>query len=321
MKNDDGWSEGIVGLESGMDSNLSGTLLIVDDEPEIREVVGMHLTALGLTLIEASDGHHALDILRTQPVDVVVSDLMMPRMTGLALLSSMRSEGLMQPFIFLTAYPSQDTTVQALRLGAFDYLEKPFEGDELRGFVREAMRVAKEMSRLNAGAQATGAGGGHESAAQQIRKLRTLRYEEAHGKSNEPLATGNLAQRKIEELFISEATAQLLFCGGSIKNLSNPDERAIELGYLFRVMQGIADAAVPIGAPRLVELMRAAEHFFTALRVRPHMVSRELIELATNSNHLLQAAVTTLGKDDGSVDIAATIEAFAQATAKVESVG
>ncbi|MCX6109722.1 MAG: response regulator [Proteobacteria bacterium] len=305
-----------------MEAKLSGTLLIVDDEPEIREIVGMHLTALGVTLIEASDGHHALDILRTQPVDVVVSDLMMPRMTGLALLSSMRSEGLMQPFIFLTAYPSQDTTVQALRLGAFDYLEKPFEGDELRGFVKEAMRVAKEMKRLNEGAaQATDTGGGHESAAQQIRKLRTLRYEEAHGKSNEPLATGNLAQRKIEELFISEATAQLLFCGGSIKNLSNPEERAIELGYLFRVMQGIADAAVPIGATRLVDLMRAAEHFFTALRVRPHMVSRELIELATNSNQSLQAAVTTLGKDDGSVDVDATIEAFAQATAKVESGG
>jgi DNA-binding response OmpR family regulator len=305
-----------------MDAKLSGTLLIVDDEPEIREIVGMHLTALGVTLIEASDGHHALDILRTQPVDVVVSDLMMPRMTGLALLSSMRSEGLMQPFIFLTAYPSQDTTVQALRLGAFDYLEKPFEGDELRGFVKEAMRVAKEMKRLNEGAaQVTDTGGGHETAAQQIRKLRTLRYEEAHGKSNEPLATGNLAQRKIEELFISEATAQLLFCGGSIKNLSNPEERAIELGYLFRVMQGIADAAVPIGATRLVDLMRAAEHFFTALRVRPHMVSRELIELATNSNHSLQAAVTTLGKDDGLVDVDATIEAFAQATAKVESGG
>ncbi len=305
-----------------MDPKLSGTLLIVDDEPEIREIVGMHLTALGVTLIEASDGHHALDILRTQPVDVVVSDLMMPRMTGLVLLSSMRSEGLMQPFIFLTAYPSQDTTVQALRLGAFDYLEKPFEGEELRDFVKEAMRVAKEMKRLSEGAaQATGTGGGHESAAQQIRKLRTLRYEEAHGKSNEPLATGNLAQRKIEELFISEATAQLLFCGGSIKNLRSPEERAVELGYLFRVMQGIADAAVPIGATRLVELMRAAEHFFTALRVRPHMVSRDLIELATNSNQLLQTAVTTLGKDDGSVDIDATIEAFAQATAKVESGG
>src|SRR6187455_2336086 len=99
-----------------MNAKAKGTLLVVDDEAEIREIVEMHVAPLGIRVIEAGDGQQALEAVRQHHVDVIVSDLMMPRMTGLGLLSALRDSGFMKPFIFLTAYPSQDSTLQALRL-------------------------------------------------------------------------------------------------------------------------------------------------------------------------------------------------------------
>ena len=271
-----------------MTAQAKGTLLVVDDEAEIREIVEMHVAPLGLRVIEAADGLQAVEVVKQHHVDVIVSDLMMPRMTGLGLLSALREAGFMKPFIFLTAYPSQDSTLQALRLGAFDYLEKPFEGDELRTLLGEALRVSLETQAL-----------GGSMVACEIQKLRTLRY------GGEPAATAHAPQatttdagkRRLEDLFIAEATPQLLFCEAAIKGLEQPDERAFELGYLFRVMQGIASAAESIGAGDVANVARAAEHLYTALRVRPRAVGREAIQVAQRTNGVLQQLVSTVGTD------------------------
>ena len=269
-----------------MNAKAKGTLLVVDDEAEIREIVEMHVAPLGVRVIEAGDGQEALETVRQHHVDVIVSDLMMPRMTGLGLLSALRDGGFMKPFIFLTAYPSQDSTLQALRLGAFDYLEKPFEADELRALLREAFRISLETQALGAG-QAVG----------EIRKLRTLRYggDGAQTPGQSPAGAGDAGKRRLEDLFIAEATPQLLFCEAAIKGLVQPDDRTFELGYLFRVMQGVAAAAESIGATDVVRVARAAEQLYTALRVRPRAVHGEAIELAQRTNGFLQQLVATVG--------------------------
>lgn len=268
-----------------MGAKAEGTLLVVDDESEIREIIAMNVQPLGYQVLEAADGQQALEVVRARHVDVVMSDLMMPRVTGLALLTELREAGFLQPFIFLTAYPSQDSTLQALRLGAFDYLEKPFEGDELRALLKEAMRVSLEMARIPQRKNDKG------DSTEEIQKLRTLRYQETPNLAASDGATGH----KLANLFIAEATPQLLFCDAAIKGLSDAESRASELGYLFRVMQGVATAAESIDALPVVELARAAERFYTALRVRPRAVTEELIEVAQNANRALQLAVSTLG--------------------------
>jgi DNA-binding response OmpR family regulator len=285
-----------------MDAKTQNTLLIVDDEAEIREIIQMHVAPLGLWAIEAGDGKEALDVVRQHHVDVIISDLMMPRVTGLALLSELRSSGLMQPFIFLTAYPSQDSTLQALRLGAFDYLEKPFEGDELRALISEAMRVSLEMQKL-----------GVQPATNEIRKLRTLRFAEGQDEA----ATAAGSQKKLQEMLIAEATPQLLFCEAAIKGLANPDERTFELGYLFRVMQGIAVASDSIGAKHVTELARAAERYYTSLRVRPRAVTEAAIKLAQTANTALMQAVSTVG-DANANDHADTLDTLARASEELE---
>src|SRR4051812_21780003 len=93
-------------------SKAKGTVLIVDDEPEIRSIIAINAQKLGFQVVEAGDGAEAMQQLKKNAVDVIVSDLMMPKVTGLSLLSQLREEGYLQPFIIVTAYPSQDSTLQ-----------------------------------------------------------------------------------------------------------------------------------------------------------------------------------------------------------------
>lgn len=161
-----------------------GTLLVVDDEAEIREIIEGCVAECGLTVLEAGDGEQALDVLKQNHVDVVISDLMMPRMSGLDLLSEMREQRYLQPFIFVTAYPSQDSTVQALRLGAFDFVEKPFNSGELKALLREALRVSSEMARLGIQAEPALDGRSAELRAEiDIQRLRTLRVGDEKAES------------------------------------------------------------------------------------------------------------------------------------------
>jgi DNA-binding response OmpR family regulator len=279
--------------------NGPGTLLIVDDEAEIREIIAMNVAPLGYQVLEAADGAAALEVVRSRSVDIVLSDLMMPRVSGLALLTELRRTGSHQPFIFLTAYPSQDSTLQALRLGAFDYIEKPFEGEELRALLSEAMRVSRAMRALG-----KDQGHGPEArAAEEIQKLSTLRYRE--GSAAGAREAG--AYAKLANLLVTEATPQLLFAEAAIKGLLEPEERASELGYLFRVMQGVATAAESIGAKTIGEIARAAERFYTALRVRPRALTPELAELAVRANQALQQAVANLGSGGGETGAAVEV--------------
>ncbi len=276
--------------------NTKPVLLVVDDEPEIREIIAFCAQDIGFHVLEAGDGAQALEVVRSHHVDIVCSDLMMPRVSGITLLSHMRDEGRSQPFILLTAYPSQDSTIQALRLGAFDYLEKPFETEELKKLLNEALRVSREVSQI--GSQGAG---GEESfnplaqdnfteALQVINRLKALRY-------NNPAASDNPQEerKKVVELFISEAIPQLVFCDGAIKNLESETNRAFELGYLFRVMQTIASAASAINEDPVAQFAKNAEHFYTALRVKPRSVRDDYIALASEANDVLRQAISSIG--------------------------
>jgi DNA-binding response OmpR family regulator len=258
-----------------------GTVLIVDDEPEIREIIALGTVALGYDVLEASDGGQAIEVVRGNAVDVIVSDLMMPKVTGITLLQNLRDAGYMQPFIIVTAYPSQDSTLHALRLGAFDYLEKPFERSELQALLTEAMRVSRGVDAAVKPQKEAG-------IAAEIMKLRSLRFTSDANTDEEALE----AREKMVRLFVAEATPQLIFCSAAIQALAREEERAHELGYLFRVMQALQSAATTLAATEFARLAGAAELFYTSLRIRPRVVTSEHIELATRANAAIQDAVT-----------------------------
>ncbi len=116
-----------------------GTVLVVDDEQAMREFLAVLLEKEGHSVITACDGEQALRKVEEQPLDLVISDVRMPKVDGIELLAGIRAQHPHLPVILVTAYASSDSTIQAMQLGADDYLTKPFRLDELRLVVEKAL--------------------------------------------------------------------------------------------------------------------------------------------------------------------------------------
>lgn len=118
-------------------------ILLVDDEPNIREIVGLYLRCEGYTVVEATDGDEALELYRRHRPDLVILDLILPKLDGLEVCRRIQSEGRV-PLIMLTAKGEEEDRVLGLNAGADDYVVKPFRPRELMARVAALLRRADE---------------------------------------------------------------------------------------------------------------------------------------------------------------------------------
>jgi DNA-binding NtrC family response regulator len=128
--------------------NSRASILIVDDEQTMLEACREVLASEGFTLKEAASGEAALEGIRHQSFDLVILDLKMPRMDGMEILRRVQRESPGTAAVVITGYPSIDTAVEAMKLGAADFLPKPFTPEVLRITVRRVLNGAR-MAREN----------------------------------------------------------------------------------------------------------------------------------------------------------------------------
>jgi len=121
-------------------------LLVVDDESRILLLLQSLLKANGFDVLTANTGPAALECFKKEAIDVVVSDLRMVPMDGMALFKEIKKIKPQVPFVLLTAYSSVETAVEATKAGVFDYMTKPFKVDEMLATVRRAVEHAKNNS-------------------------------------------------------------------------------------------------------------------------------------------------------------------------------
>lgn len=125
-------------------------ILVVDDEPNMAWLFSQAFSGI-YEILAANSGERALEMLRDIDVDLVMLDLRLPGMDGLRTLRAMREQGFMGPVIVMTAYGEVKTAVEAMKLGAHDYITKPFDMEELKLVVQGALRysrLSREVSRL-----------------------------------------------------------------------------------------------------------------------------------------------------------------------------
>lgn len=115
------------------------TILLIDDEPQIRRVLRTSLTAQGAHVLDVQSGEEALELLREHTVDLILLDLSMPGMGGLEACRAIRS-GWDVPIIVVSVHDSDRDKVEALDAGADDFVTKPFSFDELMARIRAALR-------------------------------------------------------------------------------------------------------------------------------------------------------------------------------------
>jgi len=127
------------------------TILIVDDEPNYQIVLSEFLRDEGFETLTADNGQQAMGLLKDNDVDLVLTDMQMPGMDGFALLQAVKEQHSALPVIMITAYGEVEKAVRAMQLGAFNYLTKPFNNDELLACVNKAVEhfaLAQENKRL-----------------------------------------------------------------------------------------------------------------------------------------------------------------------------
>jgi two-component system, OmpR family, KDP operon response regulator KdpE len=124
---------------------MSKRILIVDDEPRYLRLLEANLRTEGYEVVSAQDGLQAIDVFSSQPIDLVLLDVMMPRLDGFAACQRIR-EFSNVPIVILTAKGEEQDRVRGLDLGADDYLVKPFSATELLARVRAVLRRAQVPS-------------------------------------------------------------------------------------------------------------------------------------------------------------------------------
>ncbi len=140
-----------------METAPGATVLVVDDEQDIRDASERILNRAGFQALKASGGGEALDFLEKERIDIVLLDLKMPGMDGLEVLHRIRELSETIQVIVITGYATVETAIEAMKKGAYDFIPKPFEPDQLRivvnrawekiCFIREARRLEQERSR------------------------------------------------------------------------------------------------------------------------------------------------------------------------------
>ncbi len=124
-------------------------ILIVDDNRELREILEEYLKGENSQIEGAGDGKEALEKHNISPFDLIITDLNMPEVTGMELIRTIKKENDDTEFIIITGYASMDTAVEAVKIGAFDYIVKPFRMEELQVVVKN-VRDKVMLKKLNA---------------------------------------------------------------------------------------------------------------------------------------------------------------------------
>ncbi|HGQ6135016.1 TPA: response regulator transcription factor [Streptococcus pneumoniae] len=126
---------------------MGKTILLVDDEVEITDIHQRYLIQAGYQVLVANDGLEALELFKKKPIDLIITDVMMPRMDGYDLISEVQYLSPEQPFLFITAKTSEQDKIYGLSLGADDFIAKPFSPREL------VLRVHNILRRLHRGGE------------------------------------------------------------------------------------------------------------------------------------------------------------------------
>src|SRR5438552_11728755 len=191
-------------------------VLVVEDERKMRRLLQILLERMGIDSVAAESGEEALRCFQAEKIDLILTDLKMPGMTGLELLAKLRELDADVPVILLTAFGTVQTAVEAMKLGAFDYVLKPFDLEAVELIIRKALemrqyrtenRYLREVQQAPSFVSLVGGSAGMEAVYELVRRIGPTRSavlltgETGTGKELVARAIHGLSPRR-ERLFV-----------------------------------------------------------------------------------------------------------------------
>ena len=128
-----------------IDPSIPSRILVVDDEEKMRHLLSMMLERKGYRVSRAGSGEEALDMLLDGPFDMIISDIKMDGMDGLALLEAIKAKQILAPVVFITAHATVESAVEAMQMGAVDYVTKPFEDSRILLTVERTLKLSRVL--------------------------------------------------------------------------------------------------------------------------------------------------------------------------------
>jgi len=124
---------------------MNPRILVVDDDPGVRYTIKEILESDNLEVYQAESGEKALSLLATQPVELVITDLRMPGMDGMAVLREIRSFNTSLPVVMVTGYPKEERMTEAISLGVSGFFPKTSSFEELGRIIKASIRTHKDL--------------------------------------------------------------------------------------------------------------------------------------------------------------------------------
>jgi DNA-binding NtrC family response regulator len=168
---------------AGLIQDTPSSILIVDDDQNVLQVLEARLQSSGFNIFKAENGQEALRLLKENKIDLMISDMKMPGMSGMEVLTKARALHPGLPIIFLTAYGTIPDAVKAVRAGAIDYLAKPFDGRELVFKLKKVLEENPRMS-LSCGDDDTLLNDMESATSRKMKELYGLVQKVAHSDVN-----------------------------------------------------------------------------------------------------------------------------------------
>ena len=273
---------------------MSERILVVDDEPSMRKVLSRLLERAGYSVETAEHGRKALDRLHDGGIDLVITDIRMPVMDGMELLTAMAPNLPDIPVIVITAHGTVDTAVAAMKMGAFDFVSKPFESDQLLRTCEKALaqsrseRRSVQTGRAGSGVRLLGTSDESQELRNWIDKVATL--PSATLLTGEPGTGHGLVARAIHEASPrSDAPFVKITCG------------AIPRDWFESELFGHESGAVPGSSserPGRLELADGGTLFLNEIDAMPMDVQGQLL------NVIKEGRVSRLGAmSDKAIDV------------------
>ncbi|MBI4838151.1 MAG: sigma-54-dependent Fis family transcriptional regulator [Nitrospirae bacterium] len=132
-----------------MTKAVKGKVLVVDDQKSIREILEIFLKSEGFSVSAADNGMTALDIMKNDIFDLVITDMKMPKLNGIDLLRNIKEIAPNTVVVIITAFGTPESAVEAMKLGAFDYIQKPFKMDDIRLVIKNAFEKKRLQTDLS----------------------------------------------------------------------------------------------------------------------------------------------------------------------------